>query len=303
MPCDNGHVQRLLIIGCGDVARRALPWLIRRFRVYGMVRGESDKATLRSLGVTPILADLDRRASLKRIAGIAQLVLHFAPPPASGNRDTRTCHLIAALAAGRILPHRISYISTTGVYGDCGGARVDETRPPNPATARARRRLDAERLLRRFCIRGGIGLTILRAPGIYAADRLPLERLKRAAPVLRAEDDVYTNHIHADDLARVACRSLTHGGSCRTFNVSDDSELLMGDYFDLVADAFGLSRPPRVGRERLSGSVSDVTMSFMEESRRLANRRMKRELGLSLRYRTVLSGIAAARDDLAAGAA
>jgi nucleoside-diphosphate-sugar epimerase len=292
----------LLIIGCGDVARRALPWLTRRYHVYGIVRAESDKAPLRSLGVTPILADLDRPASLKRIAGIAQLVLHFAPPQASGNRDTRTRHLVAALAARQILPRRISYISTTGVYGDCGGARADETRRPSPRTSRASRRLDAERVLRRFCIRGGVGLTILRAPGIYAADRLPLERLKRATPVLCAEEDVYTNHIHADDLAHAACRALTHGGNCRTFNVSDDSELHMGDYFDFVADAFGLSRPPRISREHMSRGVSAMTMSFMEESRRLANRRMKTELGLSLRYPTVLSGIAAARTDHANGA-
>ncbi len=299
-PCDNECVQRLLIIGCGDVARRALPWLTRRYRVYGVVRVEGDKAPLRALGVTPILADLDCAASLKRIGGIAQLVLHFAPPPASGVRDTRTRHLLAALAAGRILPQRISYISTTGVYGDCGGARADETRPLNPTTSRAKRRIDAERVLRRFCIRQGVALTILRAPGIYAANRLPLERLRRAVPVLAAEEDVYTNHIHADDLARGVCRTLTRGGSCRVFNVSDDSELRMGEYFDLVADAFDLARPPRMARAQMEGNVSVTSLSFMGESRRLSNRRMKEELGVTLRYPTVLSGISAAREEFLA---
>lgn len=287
-------MKRLLIIGCGDVARRALPWLTRRYRVYAAVRGEEGSNQLRRLDVTPLLVDLDQPKSLARLAGVGDLILHFAPPPDRGTRDTRTRRLLAALAAARILPQRIVYISTSGVYGDCCGERIDEARPLDPQTPRARRRVDAEQVLRRFGVRLRVTVSLLRAPGIYADDRLPLGRLRRGDPVLRPEDDVYTNHIHADDLAHIACMALSRGRPGRAYNASDDSELHMGDYFDFVADAFGIARPPRLSRGEAAVRLSPLTLSFMEESRRLCNRRLREELRVSLRYPTVLSGIAAA---------
>lgn len=293
-------MRRLLIIGCGDVARRALPWLTRHYRVYAVVRRDSTVEGLRRFGVTAIRADLDRPESLKRLAGIGEIVLHCAPPPAHGERDSRTRRLLAALASARILPRRIVYISTSGVYGDCDGDWVDESRPPNPQTARAKRRADAERMLRRFGAKYRVAIVILRAPGIYASDRLPLERIRRRDPVLRAEEDVFTNHIHADDLATIAGRALTRGGAGRAYNACDDAQLRLGDYFDLIADAFELKRPPRVSQDDASTLLSSATLSFMHESRRLVNHRMKRELGVSLRYPTVLSGVTAAREQLCA---
>jgi nucleoside-diphosphate-sugar epimerase len=171
---------------------------------------------------------------------------------------------------------------------------VSETRPCRPQTARARRRADAERQLRAFGQRNRVRVGILRAPGIYAADRLPLERLRRGDPVLTADEDVHTNHIHAEDLARAACLALFRARGGRAFNVADDSDLAMGDYFDLVADACGLPRPPRLGRAEIAGRLSALTLSFMAESRRLDNTRLKRELRLRLRYPTVADGLPAA---------
>lgn len=286
-------MRRLLIIGCGDVAKRALPWLVKRFRVFAAVRGGADDAALRSLGVTPIHADLDCRASLQRLGGLADCLLHFAPPPDHGVLDLRTRRLAAALASRASLPRRISYISTTGVYGDCMGEVVTETRPLRPATPRAKRRVDAERCLRRLARGRGVAVSILRAPGIYAADRLPLERLRRGDPVLCSDDDVFTNHIHADDLARLACFTLFRARGGRVFNAVDHSELRMADYFDLVADLKGLPRPPRLARAEAAKSLSPATLSFMSESRRLSNARL-RELRVSLRYPTVREGILAA---------
>jgi nucleoside-diphosphate-sugar epimerase len=287
-------MKRILIVGSGDVAGRALPWLRRRFRVFALVRAAEGAAALRAAGALPLAGDLDDRRSLRRLAGLADAVLHFAPPPREGGSDLRTRHLLAALGRGRSLARRLVYVSTTGVYGDCGGARVSETRPCRPQTARARRRADAERQLRAFGQRNRVRVGILRAPGIYAADRLPLERLRRGDPVLTADEDVHTNHIHAEDLARAACLALfrAHGG--RAFNVADDSDLAMGDYFDLVADACGLPRPPRLGRAEIAGRLSALTLSFMAESRRLDNTRLKRELRLRLRYPTVADGLPAA---------
>ncbi|TAH40265.1 MAG: NAD-dependent epimerase/dehydratase family protein [Betaproteobacteria bacterium] len=292
-------MKRILIIGSGDVAVRALPWLTRRFRVFALVRRTEHAAVLRAAGALPIVGDLDDRRSLRRLAGIADAVLHFAPPPAQGEGDPRTRALLAALGTRGSLPQALVYISTTGVYGDCGGALVDETRPCRPHSARARRRVAAERLVREFGRRSGARTGVLRAPGIYAADRLPLERLQRRDPVLVPDDDVHTNHIHADDLARLACAALFRARGGRAWNAVDDTRLKMGDYFDLVADAFGLPRPPRLGRAEIASRLSPMTLSFMAESRRLDNRRMKRELRPSLLYPSVVDGLHDARARLA----
>lgn len=270
------------------MVRRALPVLTRRWQVTALVR--TPDPALRAQGIRQIRGDLDQPASLRRLAGLAQAVLHSAPPPNEGAGDPRTRRLLATLARARSLPRSLVYISTSGVYGPCGGAVVPESRPCAAGTARARRRVAAESLLRR----SGIHVSLLRAPGIYAADRLPLERIKRGDPVLNADEDVYTNHIHAEDLAAACIAALERGGANRAYNICDDSAERMGDWFDKLADAFNLPRPPRASRADINTRLSPLLLSFMSESRRLANTRMKRELGLKLRYPTVDDGIAAA---------
>jgi nucleoside-diphosphate-sugar epimerase len=282
-------MKTLLIVGCGDVARRALPALAARWRVSALVRRMDD--TLASRGVAQLVGDLDRPETLVGLGTGFDAVLHLAPPPDSGPGDPRTGHLVAALAARGMLPERLVYISTSGVYGDCAGARIDETRVPNPANPRGQRRLDAERLLLDWGARHGVSVCVLRVPGIYAADRLPLERLGKATPVLAREDDVFTNHIHADDLAAICVAALERGTAGALYNASDDSELRMGDYFDLVADRFGLARPPRIRRAEAERVLPPMLLSFMSESRRLVNARMKRELGVALAYPTVFEGV------------
>ncbi len=287
-------MQKLLIVGCGDVARRTLPHLLGRYRLLALLRDPEQCDFWRANGVHTLLADLDQPTTLRRMAGLPDIVLHFAPPPETGATDTRMHKLLVALAMGKSLPQRIIYVSTSGVYGDCGGARISESQPLRPTTARAHRRVDAERQLLRFGRRYGVCVCILRAPGIYAADRLPLDRLKKGLPALCAEDDVYTNHIHADDLAILVCAALRHGRPGQAYNASDDSELKMGDYFDLVADRFGLPRPPRITRAEAVMQMSPLQLSFMSESRRLDNRRIKTELRARLRYPQVADGIEAA---------
>ncbi|MCX9157458.1 NAD(P)H-binding protein [Niveibacterium sp. 24ML] len=286
--------QRVLIIGSGDVAARAIPLLVRHTRVFAVVRRDDAARCLRALGAVPLRADLDEARSLQRLSGLAPSVLHFAPPPDRGDSDPRSRRLTAALAR-RSLPRRLVYISTTGVYGDCRGQSVPETRPLRASTARAKRRVAAERILRNFARRSGCRLAILRAPGIYAAERLNLARLERGDPVLPAGEDVFTNHIHADDLARLAIRALFRGGNCRAWNVTDDSELRMGEWYDRMADTFGLPRPPRASRSELERVLSPMMLSFMSESRRLDNTRMHRELRVQLTYPTVDAGLAQAR--------
>lgn len=285
-------MRRLLIVGCGDIALRAAPLLSRRYRVYGLVRTPERNAELRAHRITPVPGDLDHRRSLRRIAGLAQEILHLAPPAPKGDRDRRTAHLLAALGRGRSLPRRLLYISTSGVYGDCGGDWVSETRRVDPRTDRARRRVGAERLLRAFQRRTGVAVPILRVPGIYARERLPLARLKVGTPALERSCDGYSNHVHADDLARICATALRKGRPGRVIHATDESELLMGDYFDAVADAFGLPRPPRVSWEEAQERLSPELLSFMSESRRLASTRLRKELGIRLRYPTVASALA-----------
>jgi len=284
-------MERLLIVGAGDVARRALPALAARYDALALVRSDDACPALEALGARVAVGDLDRPETLAPLAGGADAVLHLAPPDAAGPADMRTRNLIAALSGAAMVPRRVVDISTSGVYGDCAGARVDESRPVNPATDRAGRRVDAELAITEWGDRAGVKVTILRVPGIYAADRLPVERLKRGTPVLRAEDDVYTNHIHADDLAAICVRALDPDAPPGIYNAADDSELKMGEWFDLVADRFGLPRPPRVSRAEAGRVMSPLLLSFMSESRRLVNRRMKEALGIRLRYPTVFDGV------------
>ncbi len=279
--------------------RRALPRLLQRYRVYALVRHFDP--TLRDAGVTQIVGDLDQPASLKRLAGLADLVLHSAPPAeADVARDIRTRRLLARLQTAKSVPRRLVYISTSGVYGNCGGAEVDESRPVKPESTRAGRRAAAETALRQFGRHGRAKVSILRAPGIYAADRLPLERVRRGDPVLVPTEDSYTNHIHADDLASACILALAHGRPNRTYNASDDSEVKMGDWFTLLAEAFELPPPPRVGRSEAEQRLSPALLSFLRESRRLKNQRIKRELRLQLQYPTINDGIAAAKQATAA---
>lgn len=280
---------RILIVGCGDVGLRIAALLKDRFTLLGTVRDPDRQDVLRAAGVIPLLADLDRPDSLWRLRGLAPAVIHLAPPTETGVRDLRSRHLIGVL--GR--PKRMVYISTSGVYGDCAGAIIDETRTPDPVTPRAQRRLDAERTLRSWAKTTRVHLSILRVPGIYASQRLPLQRLRDRSPTLLAAEDVYTNHIHADDLARIAVLALWRGSPQRIYHACDDSKLLMGDYFDLIADYHGLPRPPRVNRLQLAEVASPSRYSFMQESRRLQNIRLKRELAFTLCYPRIEDGLRA----------
>ncbi len=314
---------RLLIVGCGDVGTRILRLLSARMRVFAVTSQPERRAELRAAGAVPLVADLDRPATLARLSRLAERVIDLAPPPGQGEGDPRTQGLLGALrrAAWRrarftrlptgageaaILPERgwhrafqtsrrhqshgvFVYASTTGVYGDRGGARVREFDAVRPQTARARRRVAAEAAVRRFGRDAGWRAGIVRIPGIYAEDRLPIARLNKRTPALASQDDVYTSHIHADDLARTMIAAMWRGRPQRVVHASDDTELRMADYFDLVADRKGLPRPPRITRQQAREMIEPTLLSFMSESRRIDNRRLKRELRLRLRYPTVAS--------------
>lgn len=313
---------QILVVGAGDVAQR----LVRRtndrvgaahsIRWLGLARRHDALDAMRQGGILPVAGDLDRRASLRRAGALARsaaATLLLAPPANVGADDQRMRRWLAAAAprprrrrprqrarAGRPAtgqaaprlrprpPHasrplRDVYVSTTGVYGDCGGAIIDEVRRAHPLSDRARRRVAAERRLR---ARRHRHASILRAPGIYAAERLPVARLQARTPSLIEADDVVSNHIHADDLAHAVWLALFRGHPRRVINVVDDSDVRMGDYFDLVADRLGLPRPPRAPRVEVAAMMSPLAYSFLRESRRIGNTRLKRELRMRLMHAT-----------------
>ncbi len=277
---------RILIIGCGDIGLRVAKQLCRNYRVFALTSQQSRFSELRGLGITPILGDLDKPETLWRLSGLAETVIHLAPPQNIGHRDSRTRNLTRILAQGPASLSRLIYVSTTGVYGDHKGGRVSEITPVNPQSERAKRRVDAERVLRLWGPAHGVAVTILRVPGIYAANRLPVERLQARTPALISDEDAYSNHIQSDDLARLVCAAVYHGKPQRVINACDGGETRMGDYFDEVADAFGLERPARMPAAELQKIVSPMLWSFMRESRRVTNTRLP-ELKTPLRYPSV----------------
>ena len=289
--------ERLLLVGCGDVGMRVVRALgapAPRLRVLALTSSPQRITELRAQGIVPLRGDLDDASTLMRLAGLATRVLHLAPPPGTGCADLRTVALARALARRR-MPRALVYGSTSGVYGDCAGAWVAETRRSAPGSDRAWRRLHAEMQLRALG-RRGIRVSLLRIPGIYAPDRpggSPRERLRQATPTLRAQEDVYVSRIHADDLARACSAALWRGKSQRIYHVSDDDCLRMGEYFDLAADLYGLPHLPRITRDQAKETLSAAWLGFLSESRRLRNDRMRHELRVQLRYPTAREGLGA----------
>ena len=284
---------RVLIVGCGDVGLRVAGLLKASSRLMALTSSSQRVQTLQRSGITPMLGDLDKPQTLRRLAGVATHVVHMAPPPLEGHTDPRTRALVLALRL-RSLPSAVVYGSTTGVYGDCQGEWIDETRRLQPQTARAQRRVDAQDWVN-FLGKSGYPRTqVLRIPGIYALDReggTPRERLLRGTPVLQEQEDVYTNHIHADDLARATVLVMWRGKPLRAMNVCDQANMKMGDYMDSVAAMWGLAKPPRISREQANLQLSPMVMSFLNESRRIRADRMTQELRLRLHYPTVLEGL------------
>jgi nucleoside-diphosphate-sugar epimerase len=284
------RMNSVLIIGCGDIGLRvALQY--RAGTVTGVVRSAASADRLAAAGVEALHIDLDADITGAQLPADGCEIYYFAPPPGTGDSDTRVAGVCAALA-GDNRPEKLVYISTSAVYGDCNGDWIDETAPLRPGTARGRRRLDAEQQLLRWGREQGVPVVILRVPGIYAHDRLPVERLRKGLPVLAAEQAPYTNRIHADDLAHICIAAMQRGRGGEVFNVSDGHPTTMTDYFNRVADALGLARPPQVDRETAQQALSASMLSFLGESKRLHNAKMLEQLDVTLRYPDLSAGLA-----------
>lgn len=285
--------QRLLIVGCGDVGKRLLAQLPKNIKAIVLSSSVSSQPELRQYPVHIIHGNLDQKSSLKRLANLASKIVHLAPPSATSLIDHRTQNLIRTLRLAANT-QKIIYGSTSGVYGDCAGQWIDETRLTSPSTDRAKRRVSAETQLRNYGKQSGVEISILRIPGIYSLDRSEnsiKERILSKKPTLIQEDDVYTNHIHANDLANIIWHSLFKAKPQRIYHASDDTSLKMADYFDLAAEILELPKTTRISRTQAIQQLPPLQLSFMSESRRMKNIRLKQELRVKLRFPTVKEGL------------
>ncbi|MCX7059722.1 MAG: SDR family oxidoreductase [Gammaproteobacteria bacterium] len=284
--------MQALIVGCGDVGcRLALRLQLRGIGVTGVVRSAASATALARLGITPRIADLD--ADVIADLPAADWLFHFAPPPETGETDPRLVGVLAALGAP---PSRFIYLSTSAVYGDCEGRWIDEQESLKPKSARGHRRLDAERTTLAYARDHGIAAMILRVPGIYGPGRLPLQRLNAGTPLVQRDQSPYTNRIHADDLASAAQRVAELGIDGAAYNVSDGQPTTMTDYFLRCARLLGVPPPPEQPLAEAMQSMSPMLKSFLEESKRLSNRRLVEELGWRPQYPSLDSGLPASLD-------
>lgn len=288
--------ESLLIVGYGDIGLRVAKLaLAEGLAVSALVRSAEKACALSARGISPILADLDNLATpAKNLRPTGMTVLYTVPPPGGGEYDTRLRVFLGSIEPGNE-PAEIIYLSTTGVYGDQQGAIVTEETPTKAETSRARRRLDAENLLLFWGKDRGVKIIILRVAGIYAANRLPLNRIAEGVPVLRSEESPFTNRIHADDLARLCLAAAEKGDNGEILNICDGETSTMTDYFNAVADAFALPRPPQVMKEEAKVRMPPLLLSYFSESRRIDNRRMRERLGVPLLYPDLASGLAACK--------
>lgn len=288
--------ESLLIIGYGDIGQRVAKLaLAEGMAVSALVRSAEKACALAARGISPLLADLDNLTTpVRNLRPNGMTILYTVPPPGGGEYDTRLRVFLGSIEPGNE-PAEIVYLSTTGVYGDQQGAIVTEETPTKAATSRARRRLDAENLLLSWGTDRGVKIIILRIAGIYSANRLPLNRISEGVPVLRSEDSPFTNRIHADDLARLCLAAAEKGEDREILNICDGETSTMTDYFNAVADAFALPRPPQVTKEEAKVRMPPLLLSYFSESRRLDNRRMRERLGVPLLYPDLASGLAACK--------
>jgi len=283
-------MNSVLIIGCGDIGLR-LASLCIPTPVTGLVRSLQSAARLRARKILPRVLDLDVAFAADDLPASDSELYYLAPPPPRGDTDPRVTAVCAALR-GPNRPRKVVYISTTAVYGDCGGRWIDENAPLRPGTARGRRRLDAERQWFRWGDSEGVPVVVLRVPGIYGPGRLPVDRLRKGLPVLAEQESPFTNRIHADDLARVCLLAMQRGRGGEAYNVSDGHPTSMADYFNRIADALGMPRPPVVDRATAERELSASMLSFLSESKRILNTKMLDELGVRLQYADLDQGLA-----------
>jgi len=282
-----------IIIGCGDIGIRVGQRLQQQhYQVTGIVRSAESAAKLESLGFKAVIFDLDQPGLPLPTIQTYNLIFYFAPPTEDGEHDLRMKNLLSTLTPTSEPPARIIYISTTAVYADSKGKWINEQTPAQPGSSRGKRRLDAEQQLIEFQHHHPVNISILRVSGIYSANRLPFRQIKARQAILKLEAAPFSNRIHADDLANICiAAALNTDKATAIFNVSDGNPGSISQYFKEVALAFKLQSPPEISWERAQQVLSPGMLSYLRESKRIDSRLIKHELGITLCYPTLESGL------------
>ena len=271
-----------LVTGTGYTGRRVLSRLPVD-SVVGLSRSKIDT----DRPVEPF--DLDTATTLPVQLPQPYSVLYTVPPKGP-QPDQRLQRFLAMLAPP---PERFVYISTTGVYGDCGGRAVTEATPVNPSSERAERRVAAEMLLSEWTADNDSQLIILRAPGIYGPGRLGIERIQAGLPMLSEEEANPGNRIHVDDLASCCIAALSTRVPAGIYNVGDDDHRSPTAFTSEVARQLGLPAPRQISLEDARVEFSPQRLSFTMESRRVDTSKMRKVLGVTPRYVNPEDGIKA----------
>ena len=284
------------IIGCGYIGKKVANLLLKKnINPLCLVHTEQSVSKCNDLGLKVKQFELDQKGlglsendQHKLVKGN---IAYFSPPPPKGKVDTRMEHFLEVLKSAPAKPGKILLISTTGVYGDCSGEWIDETRPLNPMADRAYRRANAEEQLKRYCEKNNIEYVIFRVPGIYAADKLPIKRITSGEPIVNAADSGYTNRIHAEDLSRFCVEALMSDTPSGVYNCCDGHPSTMNDYFMRVADAFGIERPREISLMQAQQELSKGMLSYLAESKRISNKKLTTHFKTLFVYSNLQAGL------------
>ena len=281
-----------LIAGCGYAGTRLARRLGSQGPVLALVRAQAAAAELTREGIPAQVFDFDGACpeAAPAMAQAAGAMVYLAPPPTAGREDPRLRRFLTFMDSAH--PEVLLYLSTTGVYGNTGGAPVDEASPTVPGEDRSRRRLDAERQAGRWCAARGVRCVIFRVPAIYGPWRLPLDRLRLGEPVLRIEESGPGNRIHVDDLVE-ACLAALARPVAGVFNLTDGASESMTAFLKRVAALADLPQPPEVSWAEAQEAISPGMLSYLRESRLVIGERARTVLGLCLRYPDPGEGIRA----------
>ena len=285
----------LFCFGLGYSASHYIAECGGRFdRIAGTVTTREKAAAIASAGIGGHKVEAfvfeGRDASPEVTAALmdAAAVLASVPP---GERDPVLTHFADTLAGAPNL-QAIVYLSTIGVYGDHGGAWVDETTPAVPVSERSRERLEAEQAWAALGTRAGKPVAILRLAGIYGPGQNALVQVARGTAKRIDKPDQAFNRIHVGDIALATDAAFLHRAN-GVLNVTDDEPTPQGVPIAFAAELLGVSSPPEIPFAEAAKTMSPMALSFYGESKRVRNDKLKRELGVALRYPTYREGLRA----------
>ncbi|MDP3939684.1 MAG: NAD-dependent epimerase/dehydratase family protein [Deltaproteobacteria bacterium] len=300
-------MKAAMILGCGYTGKRLARLLCEQgVRVRGTTRDASRAAAISEAGAEPVILDTTKVVSLISLAEGMDVVFDMIPPrriaqgAGSGGSgkpgdeesfEDDTAAIVAVCAGARL--EKFVYLGSTGIYGEVAGDWIDEQTPVNPASPRARARHAAEETLRAAHARDGFPAVIVRAPGIYGPDRSLAHRIKRGAYRVPGKGDNYLNRIHVDDLAQILAAAALRGSPGAVYLATDDQPEQARVLADFCAGLLGLPPPPSVDETEAARTMGESNLAMLQGDKRLSNRRIKEELGVTLRYPTYREGIPA----------